>query len=69
MKKFNKLLINFRNLKTRKTETQLKKERFMKNVNELYKNYYNAHKTDYDTNNELKKRKRMTANSFYLTMK
>ena len=49
MKEFNQLLINFENLKTRKTETQLKKERFMKNVDELYKNYYNAYKSDYDT--------------------
>ena len=49
MKEFNKLLINFENLKTRKTETQLKKEQFMKNVDELYKNYYNAYKSDYDT--------------------
>ena len=53
MKEFNKLLINFKNLKTRKTETQLIKERFMKTVNEPYKHYYNAYKSDYDTDDEL----------------
>ena len=53
MKEFNKLLINFENLKTKKTETQLKKERIMKNVNEFYKNYYNAYKSNFDTNDEL----------------
>ena len=31
----------------------------MKNVNELYKKYYNAYKSDYDAdNNELKKDKK-----------
>ena len=58
MKEFNKLLINFKNLKTRKTETQLKKERFMKNVNELYKNQYNSYKSDYDTDDELTENKK-----------
>ena len=58
MKEFNKLLINFKNLKTRKTETQLKKEQFMKNVNELYKNYYNSYKSDYDTDDELTENKK-----------
>ena len=33
-------------LKQKKTETQLKKERIMKNVDELYKNYYNAYKSE-----------------------
>ena len=30
----------------------------MKNVDELYKKYYNAHKSDYDTNGELKEDKK-----------
>ena len=30
----------------------------MKNVHELYKNYYNAYKSDYDTDNELKEDKK-----------
>ena len=50
MKEFNKLLIGFKILKTKKkTETQLKKERNMKNVDDLYKNYYNAYKSDFGT--------------------
>ena len=48
MKDFNKLLINFERLKTKKTEAQLKKERIIKNVDELYKNYFDAHKSNYD---------------------
>ena len=40
MKEFNKLFLNFKSVKTKKTETQLKKERIMKNGDELYKNYY-----------------------------
>ena len=40
MKKFNKLLIGFKSLKTKKMETQLKKGQITKNVDELYKNYY-----------------------------
>ena len=54
MEEFNKLFINFKFLKTKKTETLLKKERIMKNVDELYKNYYNTYKSDYDTDDELK---------------
>ena len=53
MKEFNKLFLNFKSVKTKKSETQLKKERIMKNVDELYKNYYNDYKSDFDTNNEL----------------
>ena len=30
----------------------------MKNDNELYRNYYNAYKSDYDTNNELTEKKK-----------
>ena len=40
----------------------------MKNVNELYKNYYNAYKSDYDTDDELKedKKKRFDHKQFEL---
>ena len=62
MKNFNKLLINFRNLKTKKTETQLKKEKIMKNVDELYKNYFNDYKSDLDTNHELTENKKKKLN-------
>ena len=34
----------------------------MKNVNELYKNYYNAYKSDYDTNDELTEDKKKKIN-------
>ena len=62
MKEFNKLLIGFKSLKTKKTETQLKKEKNMKNVDELYKNYYNAYKSDFDTNDKLTEDKKKNFN-------
>ena len=59
MKDFKKPRISFKSLKTKqKTETQLKKERIMKNVDELYKKYYDAYKSHYDTDDELKKDKK-----------
>ena len=30
----------------------------MKNVDQLYKNYYNAHKSDFDTDDELAENKK-----------
>ena len=62
MKEFNKLFLNFKSVKTKKTETQLKKERIMKNVDELYKNYYNAYKSDFDTDDELAENKKKKFN-------
>ena len=50
IKEFNKLLISFKSVKTKKTETRLKKKRIMKNVNELYKKNYNE-------SNQAKKKK------------
>ena len=47
MKNFNKRLNKFKNVRPTKSETWLKKERIMKNVNELYKKYYNAYKSDW----------------------
>ena len=43
----------------------------MKNVDELYKKYHNAYKSDYDTDDELKriKRKSLTANTLNQAMK
>ena len=55
IKDFNKLLISFKSVKTKKQKTKLKKERIMENVDELYEKYYNAYKSDDDTNDELKK--------------
>ena len=57
MKEFNKLLISSRGVKTKKPETQLKNERTMKNVEELYRKYYNAYKSDYDSVDELNEAK------------
>ena len=60
MNEFNKLFTSFKNIETKKPETQLKKKQITKNVDELYKKYYDAYKNDYDTVddiNEAKKKK------------
>ena len=62
MKEFNKLFLNFKSVKTKKAETQLKKERIIKNVDELYKNYYNDYKSDFDTDDELAENKKKKFN-------
>ena len=58
MKKLTNLLTDFKNLEPKKTDTQLKKERILKNVDQLYKKYYNVYKNDYDADevNEGKKK-------------
>ena len=58
IKEFNKLLISFKAVETKKTETQLKKERIMKNVDELCKKYYNAYESDYGTDDQLNETKK-----------
>ena len=63
--KYNKMenlltfLLSLRICKLKNPNTQLKKERIMKNVDELYEKYYNAYKNDYDADelNETKKKK------------
>ena len=59
IKEFNKLLVTFKALRPKNPKIQLKKERIMKNVDELYEKYYNAYKNDYDNDelNEAKKKK------------
>ena len=59
IKKFNKLLTSCKDLRRKNPKTQLKKERILKNVDQLYKKYYDAYKNDYDTDelNEAKKKK------------
>ena len=58
MKKFTNLLNIFQNHKPKNPKTQLKKERIMKIVDELYENYYNSYKNDYDAElSEAKKKK------------
>ena len=54
IKEFNKLLVTFKALRPKNPKIQLKKERIMKNVDELYEKYYNAYKNDYDNDDELK---------------
>ena len=58
IKEFNKLLIRFKTLKSKKPEMQFKKEQIMKNVDQLYKKYYNAYKNDYDNDDELNEAKK-----------
>ena len=52
VKEFNKLLIDFKSLKTKRIQT-IQKGANYETVDELYKNYYNAYKSDFDTNDEL----------------
>ena len=53
IKEFRKFLYNFKNLRPKNAKTQFKKERIMKNDNELYEKYYIASKHDYDADDEL----------------
>ena len=53
MKEFNKLWIKFKALKPKNPKTQLKRERIMKNVDELHENFYNAYKNHYDVDDDL----------------
>ena len=58
MKEFNKLFISFKSVKTKQTETRFEKELTLKNVNELYKKYCNAYKSNHDTDDELNEAKK-----------
>ena len=58
-KEFNKLLIKFKSLRPKHPKTQLKKERIMKIVAELYEKYYNTYKNNYDAD-ELSEAKKKT---------
>ena len=58
MKNLQTFLLNLKLLSRKKTETQLKKERIKKNVDELYEKYYNAYKNDYDNDDELSEGKK-----------
>ena len=53
MKSFNKRLIKFKNVKPTKSETQLKKEGIIKNVEEVYRKYHDPYKDEYDNGGEL----------------
>ena len=71
MKEFKRHLNNFKNFKPIKQETQLKKERIMKSVDELYEKYYNSYKNDFDNDDELSeaKKKKLTRNSLNCLIK
>ena len=61
VKEFNKLLIDFKSLKTKRIQT-IQKGANYETVDELYKNYYNAYKSDFDTNDELTEDKKKKFN-------
>ena len=65
IKEFNKFLTNFKGLRPKNLKMQLKKERIIKNIDELNRKYYDAYKNDYDTDDELNnaKKKNLTTNS------
>ena len=71
IKVFKRLLNNFKNLKPKKQEIQLKKEQIMKNVDELYEKDYNDYKNDFDNDDELSeaKKKKLTRNSLNCLIK
>ena len=48
LKEFSKLLIDFKIHKPRTTETKDRKDRIMKNFNQLYNKYFNTYKKKYD---------------------
>ena len=56
--KFTKILTEFKNLKLQKPETQLKKGRIMKTVDELYKKYYNDCKNGFNNDDDLSEGKK-----------
>ena len=58
VKEFTKLLTKFKASRPKHPKTQLKKERFVKNVDELYEKYYNAQKNYYDNDDELNEAKK-----------
>ena len=68
MKKFTNLLTVFKNIKSKNSKTQLKKERIMKKVDEIFQKYYNTYKNDYDNDDELSegKKKKFDYNHFAL---
>ena len=58
MKEFKRLFNSFKTLKPIKQETQLKRERIIKIVDELYEKYCSAYKNDYDNDHELSEAKK-----------
>ena len=48
----------FKKLKPKNSKTSLKKERIIKNVDELYEKYYIVYKINYDNDDELREAKK-----------
>ena len=69
IKEFNKLFTEFKALEPKNPKKQLKMEGIMKNVGELYENYYSAYKNDYDASDELTEAKKKKFNSLNCLMK
>ena len=53
MKKCTNLFTIFKNRKPKNPKSQFKKERIMKNVDELYEKYYNGYKNDFENDDGL----------------
>ena len=53
MKKCTNLFTVFKNLKPKNPKSQFKKDRIMKNVDELYEKYYSDYKNDFGNDDRL----------------
>ena len=58
LKEFYKLLIDFKNHKPLIAETKDRKDRIMKNVNQLYNQYFDTYKKNYNSEKVKDKEKR-----------
>ena len=58
IKVFTKFLIKFKASKPKSPKAQLKKERIVKNVDEIHEKYCNGYKKDYDNDDELNEAKK-----------
>ena len=62
MKKCTNLFTIFKNLKPKNLKSQFKKQRIMKNVDELYEKCYNDYKNDFDNGGRLDEGKKKKFN-------
>ena len=58
MNNFMTLLDNFKGVKTKTPDTEIKRNKVLKNVITLYNNYCDIYKNDYDNKDELSKAKK-----------
>ena len=68
MKEFSKFFLNFKSVKKKNQKHSLKKRESWRGFDEVYKNYCNAYKSDFDTDGELTedKKKRFNYKQFQL---